>query len=119
MAASDILDPETVEALRAYERDGILTLAELTDIYLGDVTNRYTAIEQAIQTADSDSLQRAAHALKSAAANVGAFGMRDICQQLETLGKSGTAAGTEILLKKLTTEIPRVENALKDLSNKT
>ena len=117
MPDPDILDPDTVATLRSYEQDGILTLAELTDVFLRDITDRDAAIEQAIQTSNPEDLERAAHALKGAAGNVGAFVVREICQQLEDLGKSGTTAGAENLYNKLKTEIPRVENVLKNLSN--
>ena len=115
MPTEPILDADTIDALRSYETDGLITLKELFETFQDDMTLRAKAITEALQQSNLAKLEQSAHALKSAAGNVGAFKIRDICQQLEDLGRSDTVAGTAELFEVLTTEIPKVEQALKNL----
>jgi len=101
MSEKSILDPDTIEALRSYETDGLITRAELFETFLGDMQTRAASITEALESADAEKLEQAAHALKSAAGNVGAFKMRELCEQLEDLGRSGSLTGTSELFQSL------------------
>jgi HPt (histidine-containing phosphotransfer) domain-containing protein len=117
MPDEPILDLKTIEMLRSYETDGLITLAELFETFLVDMATRTASIADALERSDTKKLEQAAHALKSAAGNVGALRMREICQQLEDLGKSRSLTGARELFEELNNEIPRVEQALKSLTS--
>jgi len=115
MIDDPILDPETVTALRTYETDGIITLAEFVDIILSDIVARSKSITTALEASDAHDLEHNAHALKSTAGSIGAKGMSNICQKLENLGKSGKVDQASDLHEALKAEIPLVDQTLKDL----
>ena len=52
-------------------------------------------MHEAIDEADHQQLAAAAHTLKSSAASLGSRDLPNLCQHLETLGRSGTTTGAE------------------------
>jgi HPt (histidine-containing phosphotransfer) domain-containing protein len=64
-------------------------------------------IEQAIVSGDSEVLGKAAHALKSSSANVGADKLSDLYRQLEKLGRERRIADAHALLNHVRKEHKR------------
>jgi HPt (histidine-containing phosphotransfer) domain-containing protein len=60
-------------------------VVEIIDMFLHDAPSRVREIENALKIGDINTLERAAHTLKSSSANVGAVQLSHICQKLETL----------------------------------
>ncbi|MDJ0796069.1 MAG: response regulator [Calothrix sp. MO_167.B12] len=89
-------------------------IAELIDSYLADASLRIAAISTAINQGDAALLYQAAHALKSASANVGANNLADLCKELETIGRGGniTNHGVIELYLHLQQEYERVQESL-------
>jgi signal transduction histidine kinase/CheY-like chemotaxis protein len=61
----------------------------LVKSFLTRVPGYLTSLNDAVAAADATSLEEAAHSLKGAAANIGAVGVAEICDRLETLGRTG------------------------------
>src|SRR6185295_11603483 len=75
-ATPEPIDPGVIEGLRELggaEDPGLLV--ELIDLYLADAPLRMAEIEQSLASGDWKLLERAAHTLKSASANIGALGL--------------------------------------------
>ena len=87
-------------------------MAELADAFYEDAPKLLQEAQQAWQAGDAETLRRAAHSLKSNAANFGAEEMRRMCKDLEDKGKVGDLAGSDQHLEQITTEYARVKEAL-------
>lgn len=86
---------------------------ELTDTiscYLNDARRLVQTIQLAIAQRDALSLQQATHALKSTSAAVGATGLADLCQELETCARVGNLDQASI--RQLEAEYDRVQASL-------
>jgi HPt (histidine-containing phosphotransfer) domain-containing protein len=87
-------------------------LIDLIETFLQDTTGRLEALRQAVIVDDATALERAAHALKSSSANLGALAMADLCRELQGLGRAGSTAGSPALVAQLVDEFERVRQAL-------
>lgn len=86
-----VIDPGTIEALEELggsEEPGLL--AELIDLFVEDARVRMQAIAACFESGDLDGVAKAAHALKSASATLGAFGLSDVCRRIELEAADGT-----------------------------
>jgi two-component system sensor histidine kinase/response regulator len=64
-------------------------------------------------------LRKAAHALKSSSANVGAEHLAALCKELEALGRKATVDGARTLLMDVESELPRVLATLQTMTNRS
>jgi HPt (histidine-containing phosphotransfer) domain-containing protein len=115
-ATPEPLDPGVIEGLRELggaEDPGLLV--ELIDLYLGDAPQRMAEIEQSLANGDWKLLERAAHTLKSASANIGALGLSELCKQLECQARKRDPHDCESLCKRSAEDLARVESALRKL----
>lgn len=79
-----VLDPETLDALRALGGDDDPGLfAEVIELYLDDAQTHVANLRAALDSGDLRLLERTAHTLKSSSANVGARGFSKLCFELE------------------------------------
>lgn len=90
-------------------------LKKLISIYLSSAPVFEAQIENAIATADSGALVKAAHTFKSSAANIGADPLAEICRQLEEYGDKNQISRASKLLTKLRSESQQVIVALEKL----
>lgn len=104
------LDAEVVARLRdlAEATDASL-LNQIFEAFLGDGTARLNTLQGALETGDSETLRKAAHALKGASANIGAQRMAEISQELQALGEAGTVTGAAVWIEQLEAEFKRVQ----------
>jgi HPt (histidine-containing phosphotransfer) domain-containing protein len=106
--AQDVLDMRIIEALRELGGDddpGLLV--EVIGMFLEDAPTRIREIEQGLSTGDLKLLERAAHSLKSASANVGAMQLSHVCKRIEDIARRSTSDGISEL-------IPESNRALSD-----
>jgi signal transduction histidine kinase/DNA-binding NarL/FixJ family response regulator len=68
-------------------------LRDVARIFLEDTPKRMSAIRKAIKHQDGEALARAAHALRGSIGMLGAMEIADEARQIETMGRSGNAAG--------------------------
>lgn len=84
----NVIDPNTIEALRDLQEEGETDLlAELIDLFLGDAPQRITGMRTAIETRDWSGLAARAHSLKGSCSSLGAVHMAGLCARLEAMGR--------------------------------
>lgn len=90
LGGGSILDAETIRALvelGGEEDPGLVE--ELVELFVDDASRRVQGILAALEHGDFEAIARAAHALKSAAANLGAFTFSGACRELENRARHG------------------------------
>jgi HPt (histidine-containing phosphotransfer) domain-containing protein len=70
-------------------------LVEISRLFVDDAPGHLRRIREALDSHDCESLRRAAHTLKGAAANFDAAGVVDAARSLEELGRTGELADAE------------------------
>jgi len=109
----ETLDRDVLETLRELSGDDEPSLfAELVQIFLDDTPVRLEAIEAAFASADADGIGRAAHALKSSAANLGALALSEMFRDLEQAGREHDIERAGSLIHSVRDEYGRVKEAL-------
>jgi CheY-like chemotaxis protein len=94
-------------------------LADIIQLFLGDLPTRMTAIEAAAAAGDAPSLRNAAHALKGALGYLAAHRAREAARRLEELGAAGDAASAPAALDAFRVEIDRLTAQLEPLATPT
>jgi len=85
------IDPTVLQELKEMMgEDSSEVLAEVIDSYLNDAPILLQAIHTAVAQEDVAGLERAAHALKSSSATLGAIPLSEFCKELEAMGRVGT-----------------------------
>jgi two-component system sensor histidine kinase/response regulator len=106
------LNPLILAGLKSLALDTDPTfLEQIEAFFLADGRSGLTALRLAAD-GDVEGLRQAAHGLNGMTATVGAEAMRALCQELETLGTSGSVAGARELIDQLEDEFHRVESEL-------
>jgi HPt (histidine-containing phosphotransfer) domain-containing protein len=86
----EILDPNTLEALRGLQEEGDDDLlVELIDLFLEDAPRRVDGMRDAIAREDWPALASWAHSLRGSCGSLGALHLADLCGRLEQLGRGG------------------------------
>jgi two-component system, sensor histidine kinase and response regulator len=110
------LDPAVLEGLRQLNQPGQPDLVrEVLAVFLSDAPGRLDAIDNAIRASDPQAIQRAAHALKGAAASIGAMPLQARCRELEELGKSARLDSTAELGGAIRDEWARVRAEIAEI----
>ena len=87
------IDPAAFERIEQLESMGARgVIVRVLSAYLSESPALAARIGAAGRDGDPADLFHAAHALKSSSANVGAMTLSHLCQEAETLGRSGTAS---------------------------
>jgi len=108
-----VLDMSVIESLRELGgEDQPELLAELIDLFLDDTPKQLQALDEAVEAAYPEGMERAAHTLKSSCANVGAMGMSVLCFELEKLGRSNAIEGAGSLSSQIQQAYVAVAEAL-------
>ncbi|TVU52203.1 MAG: response regulator [Arthrospira sp. PLM2.Bin9] len=112
--SSPILDPTVLQGLREIE-----ALEEVAEMYIESAPELLKTIQIALQKNDPIALKQAAHSLKSISGTLGAFGLSELCLQLEIMGRQGVDAGVPIpqpsagsFYTQIQAELERVKEAL-------
>jgi two-component system sensor histidine kinase/response regulator len=96
------VDPDRLAILRSLgPEDGLGLLPAATEAFRKDVPARLAALHEAVTNGGGPALAQAAHALKGAAANIGATAVATLCGELEDMGRSGKYDGGPHLLSRL------------------
>lgn len=101
----------TLRELGGEEDPGLV--CELIGLYLEDAPQRMAEIRSALATDDWRLLERAAHTLKSASANIGALGLSSLCKELETSARSHDRDACASLSERSASCLDQVEGALR------
>jgi CheY-like chemotaxis protein len=82
------IDPGAMKELLNLQEEGASNIVEeLIAIFLEDAPKRMASLRGAMDSADPSTLAHNAHALKGSCAVIGAVNMRDLCYELEKLGR--------------------------------
>ncbi len=110
------IDPCALNAIRQLPGpNGPLLVNKVIDAYLADTPARLAQMRTAADTGDAAALRKAAHAMKSSSANVGAEKLAALCRTLEGASRHESADDAKTLLEKVESEIPRVLAALETI----
>ena len=106
---STSLDDTVVAQMRSLAAATDVTLLEqIFESFLSDGEARLADLSSALEKQDAASLHGTAHALKGAAANIGAPRMAGLAAQLQDLGESGALDGAAALIEELQTAFAQV-----------
>jgi CheY-like chemotaxis protein len=110
------VDPKVLLGLREFRGPGDPDpVVHLVELFLGEAPARLSRMHLALEEADAKALQRAAHALKGSAGTLGAYGVQELCAELEGLAESGRLAGAAQLLQAVQAAVDRAGPALEAL----
>jgi PAS domain S-box-containing protein len=109
------------EGLRIFDRKMLLDRLDgdeelikgIIAAFLEDLPNLIKGLEKALAEKDVQSLERQAHSLKGAAANVEAGALKTIAREMEKAGKEERLELAESLFPKLNEEVERFKEVLK------
>ena len=90
-------------------------LAELVDVFRREYPQNLEAVRSAINMQNAPELQRAAHTLKGALANLSAVRATPLAAELEQMGRSQDLSEAQSTLDRLVVELPDVTRALEAL----
>ncbi len=92
-------DRSALDRIRQLDEDGSEELVRtVVTHYLLESPTTLESLRTAVETSNPGDIQKLAHSLKSASANVGAVSLAELCKQMETAGRRGsTGAGPELL----------------------
>jgi PAS domain S-box-containing protein len=113
LSTSFPIDTQVLQIFRdEMGEDGSKVVGELIDCYLADAPNLLQAMRTAIAQQSAADLGWAAHTLKSSSAALGATKLSRLCQEMETISRSGKIPENGTILQ-LEAEYGRVKVALK------
>ncbi|MBI4878566.1 MAG: Hpt domain-containing protein [Planctomycetes bacterium] len=112
--ALDMSVVASLKELGGEDDPGLFT--DLVETFLADTPQRVRAIETAARDADAEGLMKAAHGLKSSAANLGAARLSALCRELEKAGRGGALEGVDRMAARLVKEYAAAEKALRQAS---
>ena len=110
--ADEILDRTMIESLRELSQPGDDVLAAVTAIFMRDGAKWAAAVRAAARDGDGDAMWKAAHELRSVAANAGATRVAALCDDLQERGLAGRLGGVDDVLSVLDAELDRAWTAL-------
>ncbi len=106
--AGRVIDDSILDSYRVLQDEGQPdVVTEFIDVFLDDLPLRQERLRQAVSSRNPAELKSAAHALKGSAGSVGAVLVSGLCGQIEAIGRTGTAEGTQELLSRLEPELTR------------
>jgi PAS domain S-box-containing protein len=108
VAGEPSLDEQVLANLRELQEPGDADFVTmLIDHLLADVPERIGAMGDAVRHGDATALERAAHSLKSSAANLGLLELSRLAGVLEASGAAGDLSGADVALTALRSEFHR------------
>ena len=107
-----------VTALLARFEDDTALIQELAVLFLDDAPSLLEKIRQAVQSCDSSSLEKAAHALKGSVSNFCAQQAQDAAVRLEEIGRAGQAESAEPALRCLEKSLNELQPLIEKLAGR-
>jgi len=111
-----LLDENVLAELRAIDPSNPDFVPALIALYLEDAPQRIEVLRRAIASGDAEATWRAAHALKSACANIGATRLVSMCGAIETGARSGNGLNGPSIFASLEVEFGGVVAALEHVA---
>ena len=114
MSTTPVLDPATIESLRALSDDGEF-LKEIVGIFFDDTPQRIAELDQCQASGDTVKFTRAALSIKGSAANIGATLLGAAASELEVESKKAPLPTLTPLIGAVKAEYAKAEVELKKL----
>jgi len=111
-----VISLAVLEGLRKFQQTGEPDfVTELIDLFLNDTGVQLEFLRVAVSKNDVPEVRRLAHLVKGSSGNIGAGGMAELCQEMETkyLGTCAHESYDQTLLVKLQDEFRQVSQAFK------
>jgi two-component system sensor histidine kinase/response regulator len=86
--------------------------AEIVSVFMRGVPRTLDRIAAACQSADEFEVESAAHSLTGTAGTIGAERLRDLCQEMERMGRQRDLTGLDAVLKSTRSEFAELEALL-------
>jgi HPt (histidine-containing phosphotransfer) domain-containing protein len=103
------VDPDRLAMLRDLgPEDGLGLLPAAAEAFRKDLPARLAVLRESVHNGGGPVLVQAAHALKGAAANIGATAVVTLCGELEQMGRSGKHDCGPQLVSRLEAELVQV-----------
>jgi len=116
MADTIIIDPESIENLRALNPgDEDEFLREIAGIFFEDTPQRIAELDQSLAAGDLSKFTRAAHSIKGSSSNLGAMALRAAAEKLEHQARTSGLADIGPLVNGVKAEFDRAHAALTTL----
>ena len=113
VAGTEILNVAALDGIRALQKPNKPNLLEkIVGFYLADAPRLIKTMADAVAGADCDAVQRAAHALKSSSANLGAVRLAQLCREMEEEARTGSLASAPVRMTGIEQEYAVVHPAL-------
>jgi HPt (histidine-containing phosphotransfer) domain-containing protein len=112
LGGGKVLSPVMLQNLRDITENDPAMLSEIITVYLKKTPPRMEAIRDAVDRGDAQALERTAHTLKASSAQMGVVSLARLCEELESLGRSGTTAGASEFVAQLASAYQQVKMAL-------
>jgi CheY-like chemotaxis protein/HPt (histidine-containing phosphotransfer) domain-containing protein len=109
------LDPSQLDLLRSLDDGEGVVLSEIIHEYLVQAEEGRGELARVVEIGDSRALERAAHSLRGASANIGATALAAVCAEMELQGRLEQLDATTLLVERFDTEFLRVRDALDHL----
>ena len=87
-------------------------LLEMIDLFLENAPQRIRAARDAVEAGDADGVYRAAHSLKSTAANLGARPLQRLAERLESRAAEGDVEALPPLVEEVARRYEQVRHRL-------
>ena len=106
------LDPERLAMLRDLDDGDGLLLAMLAQEFTAEAWRQLEVLRESVAEGDPQTMERAAHSIKGASANLGATQLSELTGHLEALARAGAIQGAAPLVDAVGVELERVGAAL-------
>ena len=114
MNEQDQLDPVALERLRRIGK-GEKLLQDMIELFLQNAPHWVSAMRAGEQSGEFESLERAAHNMKSSAGTMGARAVQGLAGRIERLAKERDRAAVGPLLAEMEAALAPVETQLREL----
>ena len=114
-----VLDMQVVDELVSLTDEGDPELLlDLIQLFLDDGPVKVNLIVTGLAANDFEQMERAAHALKGSAGNLGARQVQGTCEQMQLITRKHDLAQARRLAKDLEGQFAEVQKALRDLQQR-
>ncbi len=112
-----ILDLTVLLSFRSLERNGVLIVDELIQLFLFHTQPLLETIERSSVDPSESTFRIALHRLKGSSASIGALRLAHLCEELEQQATIGTQYLTHDILAQMSREYEHVREALEHFSH--
>jgi signal transduction histidine kinase/DNA-binding response OmpR family regulator/HPt (histidine-containing phosphotransfer) domain-containing protein len=115
----EVINSHALENIRALSQGhGSALVTRVVSAFISDAPLQLAALRSAVEAADSASMRKIAHSMKSSSANVGAAVLAQMCKEMELLARSGSTEGAAGILADMACEFKAVQDALDTILEK-